>query len=237
MNVRSALLSLTLLAAGLPVAAFAQPAPTGEEAIEGRRPFREQFRQRMQERFQRRFGQEGGPGARGGMMAPGMQARREFMQSLSPEDRQRLRAARLAAFRDPQVQAALQRRQAEQRAFQQTMKEAVKRADPSVAPLIDRLEKTIQDRRAQQFQGLQRRLDFLSTEERGILLQARRAVQADPALAAARQQGLAIPAGDAAARQQALRVYHETMKNAMIRQDPRVGPILEKIRQQQKGGR
>lgn len=236
MKLRPVLLTLALLAGGSNLAVVAQPANPGpgDEAPGARRPFREQFRQRMQERLQRRFGQEGG--GEGRAMLPGVQARREFMQSLKPEERQRLRAARQAALQDPQVRAALERRQAEQRAFQQTMKEAVKRADPSVAPLIDRLEKAIQDRRAQQFQGLQRRLEFLSAEERQILLQARRAVQADPSLAAARQQGLAAPAGDAAARQQALRVYHEAMKNAMIRQDPRVGPILEKIRQQQRPG-
>lgn len=247
MNLRSVSVPLAILVGAFTLAASAQQPPPAEPNAPGgpgqRRPFRdpqmrEQFRERMQQRpfFQRRFGQglQGqGLGGRAGMLAPGLEARRQFMQSLPPEDRQRLRAARQAALQDPQVRAALERRQAEQREFQNTMKDAVKRADPSVAPLIDRLEKTIQERRAQQFQGFQRRLDFLTPDERQILLQTRRAVQGDPALAAARQQGLAAPVGDAVARQQAMRVYHEAMKNAMIRQDPRVGPILEKIRRQQ----
>lgn len=246
MNLRSVSVPLAILAGAFTMAVSAQQPPPAEPNGQGgpgqRRPFRdpqmrEQFRERMQQRpfFQRRFGQglQGQGQGRAGMLPPGMEARRQFMQSLPPEDRQRLRAARQAAMQDPQVRAALERRQAEQREFQNTMKDAVKRADPSVAPLIDRLEKSIQERRAQQFQGFQRRLDFLTPDERQILLQTRRAVQGDPALAAARQQGLAAPAGDPAARQQAMRVYHEAMKNAMMRQDPRVGPILEKIRSQQ----
>ncbi len=133
-------------------------------------------------------------------------------------------------MRDPVVQAAFATREADRRAFREAMRSALLKADPSLAPTIERLEKSVREQRGAQMKKFEQRLGFLSPEERMTLLRARQAVQADAGVAAARQQRDAATFPEA--RQQAARIYNEAVKNAMIRQDPQVGQIIEKVRQQ-----
>jgi len=180
-----------------------------------------------------RFGGPGrffGPNAmRGGgpMQNP---ARDAIMNSLSLEDRQRLMAAHMAAMNDPQVRAAFANRQADPRTFRLTMRDAMIKADPSLAGTFQKMQQAQQQARGVQNQKFQNRVGFLSEDERATLVKSRQAVQNDPSVAAARQ--LRDSTTTPEARQQAERTYQQAVQGAMIRNDARVGPILDKIRQQ-----
>jgi hypothetical protein len=156
--------------------------------------------------------------------------RAAMMQSLTPDDHQRLFAARMAAMNDPQVRAAFANRQADPRAFQMTMRDAMIKADPSLAPTFQKMQQAAQQARGDQVQKFQKRVGFLSEDERSTLVKSRQAVQNEPAVAAARQQRDAATTPEA--RQQAERVYQQAVQGAMIRNDAKVSPILDKIRQQ-----
>ena len=162
-----------------------------------------------------------------GMQNP---ARAAAMASLSPEDRQRLRSARMTAMNDPQVRAAMANRQADPRAFRMAMREAMVKADPALAPTFQKIQQAVQEAHGANLQKFQKRLGFLSDDERSSLMKSRQAVQNDPAVAAARQQREVTTTPEA--RQQAERVYQQAVQAAMIRTDAKVGPILDKIRQQ-----
>ncbi len=136
------------------------------------------------------------------------------LQALTPEEQHRMLLARQAAMRDRVVTGAI--------------REAMIRADPNVAPVIEKFEKSLREARGVQQGRLQRRLDFLTEEERQVLVHARQAVQNDPAVASARQQVETAPTPEA--RRQAERAREEAVKAAMIRTDARVGAVLEKIR-------
>ncbi len=168
-------------------------------------------------------------GMRGGnpMQNP---ARAAIMQSLTQEDRQRLFAARMAAMNDPQVRAAFANRQADPQRFRLTMRDAMIKADPSLAPTFQKMQQAALQARGDTAQKFQKRVGFLSDDERSTLVKSRQAVQNDPAVTSARQQR--DTAATLEARQQAERNYQQAVQGAMMRSDPKVGPILDKIRQQ-----
>jgi hypothetical protein len=171
-----------------------------------------------------------GPNAMRGANPMQNPARAAIMQSLSAEDRQRLFSARMAAMNDPQVRAAFANRQADPQRFRLTMRDAMIKADPSVAPTFQKIQQAVQQARGDQAQKFQKRVGFLSDDERSTLVKTRQSVQNDPAVAAARQQRDATTTPEA--RQQAERIYQQAVQGAMIRTDPKVSPILDKIRQQ-----
>ena len=71
---------------------------------------------------------------------------------------------------------------------------------------------------------LRARLAALTPEERQKLMAARRQAKEDPAVKAAE-----------ATRGTDRKGYHKAMKEAMLRADPSVGPILEKMREERPG--
>lgn len=64
---------------------------------------------------------------------------REKLASLTPEERQKLLAARQKAKEDPAVKAAEATKDTDRKGFHKTMAEAMVRADPSVAPILEKL--------------------------------------------------------------------------------------------------
>ncbi len=226
-------LRLILLGAGLAFSAWsalAAPAQVpGPEAAPGGQGMQPRGFPGGPNRFNGGGRWPGPNGMRGGnaMQNP---ARAAVMQSLTPEDRQRLMSARAAAMADPQVRAALANRQADPRAFRLTMRDAMIKADPSLAPTFQKMQQAAQQARGVQDQKFQKRVGFLSEDERSTLVKSRQAVQNDPAVASARHQRDAAATPEA--RQQAERAYQQAVQGAMIRSDAKVAPILDKIRQQ-----
>ncbi len=64
---------------------------------------------------------------------------RERLASLTPEERQKLKAAREKAKEDPAVKAAEPTRETDRKGFRKTMVAAMLRADPSVGPILEKL--------------------------------------------------------------------------------------------------
>ena len=58
---------------------------------------------------------------------------------LTPEERRQFIAARRKAKEDPAVKSAEATRETDRRGYHKAMKEAVLRADPSVAPILEKL--------------------------------------------------------------------------------------------------
>lgn len=65
--------------------------------------------------------------------------RAEFLASLSPEERAKLRAAHQKAMADPAVQAAKDRSRQSRRELRDLKRAAMLRADPSIQPILDKM--------------------------------------------------------------------------------------------------
>jgi hypothetical protein len=61
--------------------------------------------------------------------------------NLSPEERQKLEAARQTAMQDPAVQAAHEKMRQARRDFEDSMHAAMLKADPSIQPILDKIPK------------------------------------------------------------------------------------------------
>lgn len=63
----------------------------------------------------------------------------QFLASLSPEERTKLRAAHQKAMADPAVQAAKDRSRQSRREFRDLRRAAMLRSDPSIQPILDKM--------------------------------------------------------------------------------------------------
>ena len=61
------------------------------------------------------------------------------LASLTPEEREKLMAARKKAKEDPAVKAAESTKDTDKKGFHKIMAEAMVRADPSVAPILEKM--------------------------------------------------------------------------------------------------
>ncbi len=181
--------------------------------------------------------------AQGGL-GPEAGRHRGIFQNLSPEDRQKLMQARRAALADPSVQSA--KTEGDPRAFHQAVRAAMLRDDPSVAPILAKVRAGAERRgadgpsgqpgqpanHAQQGSGnseMEKRIAFLPEDERSRLRRAYAAASSDPQFAAQRQQWMA--ASTAEAKAQAGKSYRAAVRNAMLRNDPSIAPILQKVQE------
>lgn len=65
---------------------------------------------------------------------------KERLQSLTPEEREKLKAARQAAMEDPAVKTAQATRQTNRRGYRQAVRAAMLRKDPSVGAILAKLK-------------------------------------------------------------------------------------------------
>ncbi|MGI9086732.1 MAG: hypothetical protein ACR2HH_03160 [Chthoniobacterales bacterium] len=63
----------------------------------------------------------------------------QFMASLSPDERARLKAAHQKAMADPTVQAAKDRTKTSRKEFREMRRAAMLKADPSIQPILDKM--------------------------------------------------------------------------------------------------
>ena len=64
---------------------------------------------------------------------------RERAMALSPEERQKLRAAHRAALEDPAVKAAEATRASDKKGYRKTLRDAMIKADPSILPILEKM--------------------------------------------------------------------------------------------------
>ncbi len=61
------------------------------------------------------------------------------MASLTPEEREKLKAARQKAMQDPAVKAADAEKSTDRKAYRKAVHDAMLRADPSIEPILQKL--------------------------------------------------------------------------------------------------
>jgi len=79
-------------------------------------------------------GQNGNGPGRGGRW-------QQRLANLSPEEREKLKAARQKAIQDPSVQAAHQKMRQARQDFMTAMRGAMLKADPTIQPVLDKIPK------------------------------------------------------------------------------------------------
>ncbi|MDQ2919557.1 MAG: hypothetical protein M3R10_06735 [Verrucomicrobiota bacterium] len=77
-------------------------------------------------------------------------AREERVNKLPYEEKARLAAAQARAVQDPAVQEALRKRNEAMNQFQAAIQEAMLKADPSIAPILQKVARMSQAQRAPQ---------------------------------------------------------------------------------------
>ena len=65
--------------------------------------------------------------------------RHDRMAALTPDERERVKAAREKAMQDPTVKSAEAEKSTNRRAYQKAVHEAMLRADPTIKPLLEKM--------------------------------------------------------------------------------------------------
>lgn len=175
----------------------------------------------------------------------GKAGRAAIFRDLSPEDRQKLRQARQAGLADPAVQAA--KASGDKRAAAEAMRAAMLRSDPSVGPILDKVRTgkrqeslgsqtpvpgavvTTKGGGAKRGGATGQQLAFLPPDERTRLVSASRTAQSDPKVVALRQQWTSAATPEA--KTQAGKAYRAGLRDAMLRNDPSLAPIVQKVQE------
>ncbi len=153
---------------------------------------------------------------------PGKHGRPGGAPELSPDEMQRLAAARTKAKSDPTIRSLKESRDAIDNQLENAMNAAILAVDPGLAPALEKIK---QARGRAKEAG--ERFQTLTPEQQEALKAARQAAKADPAVVAATEKMKA--ASDPKAKHQAGRAIHEAMKAAMLKQNPALAPLLEKM--------
>lgn len=160
---------------------------------------------------------------------------------LTAEERKQYEDAKLKAATDPAVVAATQDRTAAQQEYEHAIKTEIIAKDPSMAPLLDKAAAKSpaappaaspamkEEAPAAAPRGPMRKgagpWANLAPEERQKLSKARKAVQSNPAVVQAE-----------AKRKTAEKAYRDALHAAMLKADPTIAPLLEKMDAAMKGG-
>jgi len=141
---------------------------------------------------------------------------------LPPEEAQRLAAAREKAKNDPTVRSLKDARDALDEQLEKAVNAAMLAADPGLAPVLEKVKQSRERARK-----MRDRFESLTPGQREQLKTARQAAKDDPAVVAARE---AMRAADSPeARREAGKALREAMKAAMLKQNPGLAPLLEKL--------
>ena len=144
------------------------------------------------------------------------------MAGLPPEEAKRLAAAREKAKEDPTVRSLKEARNALDAQLERAVGAAILAADPGLAPTLEKVKQS-RDRA----KGMRDRFESLTPEQRQQLKAARQAAKDAPAVVAAREKMKS--AGSPEERREAGKAMMEAMKDAMLQQNPDLGPMLEKL--------
>ena len=142
--------------------------------------------------------------------------------NLTPGEQQRLQAAREKAKNDPTVRSLKEANDALGKQLETAMRAAMLSADSSLGPVLDKI-KAARDR-AKDMRG---KFESLTTEQKQQLKAARSTAKDDPAVQAAREKMQNAQGPEA--RREAGREMHQAMKAAMLKADPSLAPLLEKL--------
>lgn len=167
-----------------------------------------------------------------GRRGPGEGPMQQVLQTLTPEERQEFVAAHRAAKDDPAVMAAREAMEAAQKEFKSVMEKAMLQQDPSLQAVFEKLEAPAsvgatpsatpgqpgRQARPLKGHGWGAQLKDLTVEERQKMQAAHAAIRTQPEVQR-------VEATRAAADKE----FHETVRAAMLKADPAVGPIVDKV--------
>jgi hypothetical protein len=154
----------------------------------------------------KKHGQPGGP------MVPG----------LPPEEAKRLATAREKAKDDPTVRSLIEARDALDEQLEQAVNAAILAADPGLAPTLEKVKQS-----RNRAKGIRDRFESLTPEQREQLKSARLAAKNATEVVAAREKMKSADSPEA--RLEAGKALFQAMKAAMIRQDPGLAALLERL--------
>lgn len=165
-------------------------------------------------------------GPRGGDMR--MKMKERFLENLSPENRQRFEAAREKALQDPRIQDLRKSAEAANREFFEAMRKKMMEIDPGLEEIVKTARGGEKGRGERRWDG-PREGGFgdLTGPERQQLLAAREKAKSDPAVQAAEK--LKEQAATPEDRKAASEEYRKAMHAALLKADPALGPLLEKM--------
>lgn len=170
-----------------------------------------------------------GPGP-GGEMRKRMKDR--FLENLPPEARERFEAARTKALQDPKIQELRASAETANREFFQAIRKKMLEIDPGLKEIVEQQARHGEGPKENRKDGRReggRESGFsqLSDDEKDKLMAAREKAKADPAVqAAARARD---EADSPEARKAAGEEFRKAMHLGILKADPSLGPVLEKL--------
>ena len=147
-----------------------------------------------------------------------------FLESLPPETRKRFEAAREKALQDPKLQELRQAADRANRDFLRAMRDKMLEIDPGLADIVKRLAGWRKSWRGWREEG---GFGNLSEDEREKLISAREKAKSDLAVQAAEKKKQA--ANTLEERDAASEEYRKAVREAMVKADPSIASLLEKI--------
>lgn len=167
-----------------------------------------------------------GPGA----IQPGTQwrdkLRKKMQENMPPEIRKRFEAAREKALQDPQIQELKKKADAATEEFLKAMRESMMKADPGLADIVKEHfgGGKAKDGKMGDLPGFAN----LSETDREKLMAAREKAKDDPSVKAAETAKTNAKTPDE--RRAATEEFHKAMKEALLKADPGIGPILDQLK-------
>ena len=134
----------------------------------------------------------------------------KFLESLPPETRERFVAAREKALQNPKLQELRHAAESAKTDFLKAMRDRMLEIDPGLADIVKK--------RASERKRWKEDSSNLSEDERQKLTSAREKAENDAAVQAAEEK-----------RREASEEYRKVLREAMIKDDPSVAPLLEKM--------
>jgi hypothetical protein len=150
-----------------------------------------------------------------------------FLESLSPETRNRFMAAREKALQDPKLQQLRQAAETAKSDFLKAMRDKMLEIDPGLADIIKKRAGERKSWRDWKEKGTASGFGNLSEDELDKLLSARQKAKSDLAVQAAekKKREASTPEEHNAASED----YRKAMREAMVKADPSIAALLEKM--------
>ncbi len=158
----------------------------------------------------------------------GGKMRDKMAEGLPPELRARFEAARDKAMQDPAIQELKKKADSASGEFRKAMRDAMMKADPGLAEILkERMGKKSRDGK----EGKRPEppgFANLSEGDRQKLMSAREIAMDDPAVQAAEAKKEAAKSPEE--RRAASEEFHKAMKEALLKADPSLAPVLEQLK-------
>lgn len=152
--------------------------------------------------------------------------RKKMQDNVPPDIRKRFEAVREKALQDPKIQELKKKADAASEEFLKAMREAMMKADPGLADIVKERfgGEKMKDGKMGEFPGFAN----LSESDRQKLMAAREKAKDDPSVKAA--EAAKTNAKTPEERRAATEEFHKSMKEALLKADPTIGPILDQLK-------